>query len=164
MFIWKIIRSKFVFPYSIPLILDLGCGSGANVLNWVNNPTQFVGCDLNRESLLNYKKKGGNPVKADLKHLPFNLSMFGTLFAFHCLEHLPKKVSLNLLTELSMHKNVFIEIPVFPLIYQGSKGVGHDLSQKSFKLADFEPFGFYQYCSFSPQSVFLLTNNSNQVS
>ena len=105
-----------------------------------------------------YKKKGGNPIKADLRYLPFNLFNIGTIFAFHCLEHISKKDCFSLLTELSQHKRVFIEVPEFPLLYVASKEVGHDLSQNSFKSADFEQFGFRRCYTFSPQSVLLMTN------
>lgn len=92
--IWTIRRNKYVFPYLRYPVLDLGCGGGTFAL-WFKNLKHFIGIDMNGEHLKAFKLRGGEPILADMRHLPVRIEKFGTIIAFQTIEHVSRSDSLK---------------------------------------------------------------------
>lgn len=77
------------------LVLDLGCGSGIDSIEFARNEAQAVSVDFNQEAvkqtrdLFREAQNVGDFIQASATHLPFKDDVFGCVYSFGVLHHIP---------------------------------------------------------------------------
>lgn len=120
------VLARFLFPHT--RILDLGCGTGANLerLLRLNLPfAEYIGMDLTEEMLgiARRKAQGLTNVKffqGDIHNLPFTEEEFDLVISTWAFEHLaqPERAAREAVRVLKREGRVvllFISLPSFPL-------------------------------------------------
>jgi SAM-dependent methyltransferase len=99
-------------------ILEVGCGSGQNLLLWKDqNPK---GLDISQEAVDEAKNIGIDVIKGDLnKKLPFKKESFDVIFALDVIEHLESDIQATkkLVDLLKPNGRLIINVPAFQFLW-----------------------------------------------
>jgi len=79
-------------PKPKEIVLDCGCGTGANSGRLAKRGSEVVGLDLSKKALLQAKKRYREPhfVLGDTTELPFREASFDVIICSDVLEHIPE--------------------------------------------------------------------------
>jgi len=71
-----------------PLVLDVGCGDGRNIMTHRDLMGDFIGLDLDPEALKEARARGVPVVLGEATRLPFKTGCFDVVTSFHLIEHI----------------------------------------------------------------------------
>ena len=91
-------RVPFLYELRGKRVLDMGCGEGNNL---VLDPKNWVGLDINENTVKLARAKGYNVKQGSVTDCPFDDSTFDAIIAYQLIEHLPPDQAHSMLKEMS---------------------------------------------------------------
>lgn len=98
---WRWFEGMFRRLRPVPPVLDVGSGLGFFAECCIRHGVPAVGIELSKEGATASIRRGVPVVRADLSlPMPFRDGAFGTAFAHHVLEHVPRETERRILKEV----------------------------------------------------------------
>lgn len=106
----RISETLSLIPEDVVTVLDVGCGDGMISAPLIQNQYDVTGIDISKVALSYYKGKSSI---ASTEHLPFQTHRFDLTICAEVLEHLPKPIYENTLSEIMRvtRKYIIISTP-----------------------------------------------------
>jgi ubiquinone/menaquinone biosynthesis C-methylase UbiE len=110
-------------------LLDLGCGTGFNLMHWSSYASQTIGLDqFTTKANYNYQNNSAiNTIEGCVYKLPFASQSIDTVISLDVLEHVPDQQTLTEIRRILKSKGkVIISVPAMPWLWSNrDEAAGH---------------------------------------